>query len=488
MSSAIPAAPDWLAARLGAAVPRAETDQRPVPDASPDAVARAKEWLSAQPPAVEGQGGDLHTYKAACGLRDRGLSRGQALDLLAEWNEKCQPPWAPQDLETKIGNAYRYAENEPGARAIRPEDFPRIVQFPVEALSDDDDAPKTLNDWATDETRNCGYVIKHFLQRGTYAEIFGAPGVGKSFVALDIAYHVAAGLPWMGRRVRQGLVLYLAYEGEGGLKNRAKALRQVYGTAPVPLYMKGASFNLREKSGREALGKYMHRLPENPALIVIDTFARALMGGDENSAQDVGAFNAGIAALIESTGACVLILHHSGKDKSRGARGSSALLGALDTEVEIDSGAITSRKQREGELGQPIGFKLMPIVVGMDEDDEPEHSCVVLPAVVDSRKGEAAADDDARRVLDHLQATAGQGFYSVTELEGESATLGLGQKRIRDAVRRLRARGKIEDADLPDGLGLRKGGRKTYLRPVPEPVAELDTSVQTAEQITGGAT
>jgi hypothetical protein len=48
-------------------------------------------------------------------------------------------------------------------------------------------------------------------------------------------------------------------------------------------------------------------------------------------------------------------------------------------------------------------------------------------------------------------------------------------------VRRLRARGKIEDADLPDGLGLRKGGRKTYLRPVPEVAPELNTNVPIAE-------
>jgi hypothetical protein len=122
-------------------------------------------------------------------------------------------------------------------------------------------------------------------------------------------------------------------------------------------------------------------------LVVIDTFARALMGGDENSAQDVGAFNTGIAALIEHTGACVAIIHHSGKDKSKGARGSSALQGAIDTEIEVDSGQVISRKQRDEELLPPFGFRLRPVLVGVDPDGDELTSCVVEPASVIALNG-----------------------------------------------------------------------------------------------------
>jgi hypothetical protein len=369
-------APAWLVARLGTVAPKVRAADL-VPDASPDAVARAKEWLSAQVPAVEGQGGDLHTYKAACGLRDRGLSRGQALDLLAEWNERCLPPWDLEALSAKAANAYRYAENEPGSWIAKPEDFPPVYQDNVVQYRP---RVRILSRVATDDGPALGYVIKGILQRACYAEIYGAPGEGKTFIALDWSYHVAAGLPWMERRTKPGVVLYLAYEGQGGLASRAKALRQKYGAADVPLYVADAMFNLRDMAGRRELGTVIAELPAKPVLIVIDTFARALMGGDENSAQDVGAFNAGVAALIENTGACVLILHHSGKDKSKGARGSSALLGALDTEIEIDSGWVTAKKQREGELGDPIAFKLVPVAVGMDEDNEVVTSCVVEPS------------------------------------------------------------------------------------------------------------
>ena len=221
-------------------------------------------------------------------------------------------------------------------------------------------------------------------------------------MALDQAYHVAAGLDWMGRKVHAGPVLYLAYEGRGGMVKRAKALRQKYGTKDVPLYIVGAAFNLREKAGRVDLGGVIAQLPAKPVLIVIDTFARALMGGDENSAQDVGAFNAAVAALIESTGACVMIVHHSGKDKSKGARGSSALLGAIDTEIEVDGGNVMARKQRDIEIAEPIGFKLVPLVVGIDEDCDEVTSCVVEAAQSGGTPGLDRISGNAKRGFDVL--------------------------------------------------------------------------------------
>jgi hypothetical protein len=221
-----------------------------------------------------------------------------------------------------------------------------------------------------------------------------------TFVALDLAYAVAAGTPWMGCNVYPGPVLYLPYEGRGGMINRAKALRQRYGGDAPALYFGQANFNIREKAGRQALGALIAQLPAKPVLIVFDTFAKALMG-DENSAKDVGDFNSAIEALIESTKACVLIVHHSGKDKAKGARGSSALLGAIDTEIEIDGGRVVSRKQRDLEIGEAIGFKLVPLVVAQDQDGDDVTSCVVDAHAV-STQGLARLSGNARRCFDKL--------------------------------------------------------------------------------------
>lgn len=374
-------APEWLLLKLGTTVPKLDATGQDVSDASVDVLGRAAAWLAGREGAVEGQGGDAYTFATAAFLRDYGLSARQTMGLLETgWNPRCSPPWRPDDLWAKVENAYAYATGEPGAKAVTPDDFPTVEQ-PIAPKPASGAAKRSstlrLGAFAVSQTDGPGYLVKGLLTRNSYAELYGPPGAGKTFVALDIAYHVAAGTDWMGNRVHQGLVLYLAYEGTGGLVKRAQALRQHYGDKDVPFYVTSADFNLREPAGRQALRDELAKLPAKPSLVVIDTFARALMGGDENSAQDVGAFNSAVGALIEATGACVLILHHTGKDRTRGPRGSSALQGAIDTEIEIDGRVLVPTKQRDIESGQPIGYRLVPLVVGMDDDADPITSCIV---------------------------------------------------------------------------------------------------------------
>lgn len=439
-------APEWLVLKLGTVVPKSDTIAD-VPDAPQDVLDRALDWLWTAERSVKGAGGDQAAYRVACRLRDFGLSYGQACEAMRSdaWDLGCG--WREGRLEDKpIRSAYKYATGEPGAKIATADDFPVL---PV-----DNSPPETrqggllnLADFARQSDHSMGYVVKGAFQRGTYAEVYGAPGEGKTFVMLDIAYAVAAGTPWMGRKVHGGPVLYLPYEGRGGLVNRAKALRQRYGDGQVPLYFGHAPFNIREREGRRALGALIAEMPAKPVMIVFDTFAKALMGGDENSAQDVGAFNNAIEALIESTGACVVIVHHSGKDKSKGARGSSALLGALDTEIEVDGGQIIARKQRDIELGEPTGFRLVPMVIGQDQDGDDLTSCVVDAHTAPAVQGLPKLAGNARRgfeVLcslrpDNTPVTAREWQDNCTEFLG---TKGVAQ-RFYDMKRQLLQKGYI---------------------------------------------
>jgi hypothetical protein len=227
------------------------------------------------------------------------------------------------------------------------------------------------------------YVVKGLLQRKSYAVLYSDPGQGKSFLTLDLAYHIAAGKPWRDHRVMQGPVIYCAFEGTGGMAKRVAALQQHYGSLEgVPLVIEPASWNLRDRQDRVAFAQRIaeimhHEFNEaHPALIAIDTFARAIPSADENSAGDVGEFNKAVEELMQRTGACVLVLHH--RNKSGGMRGSTALLGAVETQLEIDEGKLIARKQRDVEMGAPIGFELRPVQVGIDADGDPLVSCVVM--------------------------------------------------------------------------------------------------------------
>lgn len=397
----IASAPEWLVRRCGDAPAERTRVDVEIADAPAEVVQRARDWLAGQAPAIEGDGGDLRTFQIICAVRDLGLSAQQALDALADWNGRCEPPWDVDELATKIRNAYRYAQNEAGSRAALPDDFPVVPDSGT--IVPKKSTLLRLDEFATQATSGAGYRIKNVLSRSSYAEVYGAPGEGKTFVVLDMGYHIAANREWMGHKVHGGPVLYLGFEGRGGLVARAKALRQHYGNEVVPFYVtEGAPFNIRTPEGRHALGALIAEMPDKPALIVFDTLAKALMGGDENSAQDVGAFNGAVEALIAATGACVLIVHHSGKDKSKGARGSSALLGAIDTEIQVDEGMIITQKQRDMEKADPIGFQLSTLVVGIDTDGDQETSCVVLPSTVKPAPGTERISGNAKRGFDTL--------------------------------------------------------------------------------------
>lgn len=400
---AVADAPGWLVGRCRAAPVAAKQPAESVPDADQTVVERAIEFLRTAERSIRGEGGDQTAYRVACGLRDLGVSEQQCGELMRSeaWDHGCG--WRDGWLEAKpIRSAYRYAQNAPGTVLAAPTEFP---VHESEQFTEREQRGKAnllrLSEFASQQSSRPGYLIKGLLYRRSYASLFGAPGEGKTFVALDISYHVAASLDWQGKRVRGGMVVYLPYEGRGGLAGRVLALRQRYGDKDVPFYIADAAFNLRTTEGRKALGGLLAGLPEKPVLIVIDTFAHALMGGDENSAQDVGAFNSGVAALIEHTGACVMIVHHTGKNKAAGARGSSALLGAIDTELMVDGGAVTASKQRDVEAGEPIGFTLKKVTVGLDEDNEEITSCVVEPSAVAS-KTSGKVTGNQKRAFDAL--------------------------------------------------------------------------------------
>lgn len=383
-------APQWMLDALGRPAPAAERrDITAVPDAPESLYERALHWLRTAERSVKGAGGDQAAFRVACHLRDQGLSYAQACEAMRSeaWDYGCG--WREGWLEQKpIRSAYRYAQNEPGVAVATAKDLPDpkdAAPLPADTFEPVTHqqptavgkarGPRALGDVAAPGTTPNGYAIKGMLQRGSYAVAYGPPGQGKTFVALDWAFHVAAGREWHGRRVHAGSTLYLAYEGAGGLRSRARALQNRYGTDFVPMYIDDTPYDLRAREGRQALGQAIAGLPSKPVLIVIDTLAHALCGGDENSAQDVSAFNAGVQALIAHTGACVLVIHHPGKSGT--LRGSTALLGAVDTELRIENGRVAAEKQRDIELGPPAAFKLVPVPVGMDDDGDVVYSCVV---------------------------------------------------------------------------------------------------------------
>ena len=235
------------------------------------------------------------------------------------------------------------------------------------------------------------WLVKGLLVDGGLSAIYGPPGTSKTFLALDMALHVAHGRDWFGRRVSPGAVVYVSGEGQSSMLLRMKAWRQEKGDGTrAPFALVPTSVNLFDDTvGAETLiddvKAHAASLGLPLRLIVLDTLSRMIGSGDEDKARDINVVVQRAEKIQRETGAHVLIVHHSGKDRDRGMRGSNALLGAADAVIEVSRGEGSDFcegkivKVKDGSADVPLKYTLRQSVLGSDEDGEDITSCVVEP-------------------------------------------------------------------------------------------------------------
>lgn len=266
------------------------------------------------------------------------------------------------------------------------------------------------------------WLIKYILAQAEIALMFGDSGSGKSFMALDLAVSIALGIDWRGHKTTQGRVIYVAAEGAAGFRKRLKAYRQAHGVATTGVQVIAGAPNLLEKA--DAIDVTKAILARGKAdLVIIDTLAQSMPGGNENSGEDVGRVLAHCKGIHRATGAMVLLVHHSGKDNTKGARGWSGLRAAVDAELEVmrsgDDRVMTVTKQKDGEDGAQFGFKLETVMIDFDDDGDDVTSCVVrhcdaANGVSDRRRAKPLGDVE-KVVLQALEDSINPGDDVVPE-------------------------------------------------------------------------
>jgi AAA domain len=232
-------------------------------------------------------------------------------------------------------------------------------------------------------------LIKGVLEREQVSVIFGEAGCGKTFLMLDAALHIAAGLEWCGRAVAGGAVAYIAAEAGPGIENRVAAWKIVHtakiGKGDIPFVAVTSPVDLCHANAGDVerlIEAARDSYPESPALIVIDTVSRALAGGNENAPDDMGGFVRSLDSIRDALHCHVAAVHHAGKDTSKGSRGHSLLHCAVDTEIEVTRAAsgistATVTKQRDLPIDGQISFRLVPVELGRNDDGDPVTSCTI---------------------------------------------------------------------------------------------------------------
>jgi AAA domain len=227
------------------------------------------------------------------------------------------------------------------------------------------------------------YLVKGIVPRVGLCVIWGPPKCGKSFLVFDLLMHGALGWKYRGRRGQQGAVVYCAFEGQAGLRNRVEAFRQrklAEGAGGVPFYLIDDAMNLVTDhpalifSIRAALGDI------NPAAVALDTLNRS-MPGSESSDEDMTAYVKAGDALRMAFDCAVVIVHHCGHEGTR-PRGHSSLMGAVDSQIAVkrdaaDNIIATVELMKDGPQGDEFVSRLEVVEIGIDDKIT---SCVMVPA------------------------------------------------------------------------------------------------------------
>jgi hypothetical protein len=263
----------------------------------------------------------------------------------------------------------------------------------------DDPVPFTEGSLFAEGFQDIDWLIEDVVPRAQVGVIYGASGSGKTFFALDMACAVQRGGVWRLKQIEQADTFYIAAEAGNGIKKRIAAYIQAKGAGALPWFVDYQP-NLATLESVHAISASVKLRSASPGLIFVDTMALS-HDGDENSSKDMSLLLRNCKVLSDDTGALVVLVHHTGKDESRGMRGSSAIYAGADFVLEISAQEkdheMVVDKLKDGERGARFGFRLPAVEVGSTPRGKVITSCYVEESDKTLEKGKK----NGRKPLTH---------------------------------------------------------------------------------------
>ncbi|WP_126174360.1 AAA family ATPase [Altericroceibacterium xinjiangense] len=307
---------------------------------------------------------------------------------LADAERDDLPPFAPADAYAEGGAPSREDKRAARERPLLPFEWAGDVQPVLDGV----------------------WLIDDFLPKSGAGVLYGHPGSGKTFLALHMAAHVAEGREWAGRHVERGMVLYLAAEGQSGFRNRLSAMiDEGVLSRTAPFAFVPAPIDLQAPKGTDVdrLISTIRHVAERtcaPALIVIDTLSKTFGAGKENT-DDMGHYVANCERIASEFNCLALIVHHRPRNgEGQSERGHSSLRGGIVTSILVEGDDIktaTTVKQKEGEEGEQVSFRLDPITLGTNARGKEITSCLVEIVEHEAAPKPSAAESKKRSLKGH---------------------------------------------------------------------------------------
>ena len=266
---------------------------------------------------------------------------------------------------------------------------------------------KSMNDLLQLSTPE--FLIEDWLLENTIAMMVGDTGSFKSTLAIDIAVCIQNSLPWHSFRTRACNVAIFNHEDGNGFTKRYLASLNHYQVRESLIFWDSEVPNMLDTSMVDARISAMKEA--EIGLVVVDTLAHGMPGADENSAKEMGVVIANLIKIKQQLNATVLVVHHTGKDASKGARGSSSLKAAVDTEITVKASnrkiTLNQSKQRHCRIGDPLQLIAQEVPI------DGTSACILVP---DPGAGTVVGDH-------HLKGKTAIGWSLLNGLASENASV-----------------------------------------------------------------
>jgi hypothetical protein len=374
-------------------------------------------------PIPEGYRNDA-ILSAAGKYRKKGLTQSAIEKQLIADNERwCDPPLG----EAEVINIARQYKHQ-----TRAQEYTGSIFTQHQPCANDEDGDSQLEAISsplppytfltTDELQNLPttkWRVKGLFPEHGLGSIYGPSGSGKSFLALDLMASIAWGNSFYGHKTTQCPVVYVALEGTGGIAKRVEAY-ETHHKIKLPSTFRIVTDMLSLFSSEASVfAEAVIEAGLNEGVIVIDTLAQSAPGSDENSSAHMGMIISNAQLLQRMTNGLVVLIHHTGKDASRGARGHSSLYAALDAALEVKrtQGGLEwlSAKVKDGASGNATSFRLERVVLGQDEDGDEISSCVAVGDLFRKPTLAQPKGKNQKAVLDALLLKFGAGTTVATD-------------------------------------------------------------------------
>jgi hypothetical protein len=311
-------------------------------------------------------------------LINKGLTKGEVLGQLVEINErKCIPPLSLDDVK-RIADSIWKSHYKDKPEPVKKKAF--------------------RNSYTIEEGRNqppVQWLVEDLIEEQTMCAMYGDTGCTKSFLAIDLGMHLALGKDWFGLKVYRSVpVVYVAVEGGGGMIKRVNGWLESHDDTEIPNNFRidrDPIYPTNKESIRNFI-EYYKELGFEKGFVFIDTLnANARADGLNEDGTDMGLIVDAFQVIGRELNSSYMIVHHSGKDESRGMRGHSSLKASLDTVIHVEPSGSNYKwsieKLKEGEDQKVYGYEAPVVDLGVDAKGKSITTLVVNPTGMLSEDG-----------------------------------------------------------------------------------------------------